>query len=255
MKKSTLLAVMALLLSLAVASAYAQTAEPSQTQTKTQAKTQTQTQSGTMTQTQTQTGTMNQGAADQIQVKTQSGAMTQAQTGRPVDEGETLDKVNDEADMTQKKLQKRLLNFENANGSDAFGGIERHGGDFVGEGGPHGPMGSAGDTGDADELLKFLGLDEQLFTSGEQTASGSANHYGQGLVDWSAETAHGAELGTGEPGPFGYQADVDQSFGPLPNAALGHAGDVTFGPGGSDDPGESDGTSPSGVLAARQGRR
>nr|MEE4266870.1 hypothetical protein [Candidatus Krumholzibacteria bacterium] len=97
---------------------------------------------------------------------------------------------SDDCDQIPNAMQLRTHNFEDANGLDGNGGIHRHGGDFVGEGGPHGPLG----TGPDDELLKFLGMDEMIMLqNGMLFGFMSVYHYGPGE----------SQVGVEDPGHFG----------------------------------------------------
>jgi hypothetical protein len=268
MKKSTLLSVLVMILSLVAASAFAQTEEPSQAQN--QAKNQAQSQTQSQTQAQTQ-------AKAQVQAQSQEAGAVQAQTQQQAQVSEQVQAQNanqfqtqagvteDDSDKSmdqvqyKKMLQLRKLNYADANGVDANGGIHRNGADFVGEPGPHGYPRMQGEN-DAEELEKFLGIDEMFVTgdpSMNMSRAGSVNSYnaeamlGRSLGPW------GPMQGVEDPAPYGHLGDFDAAFGPQPDAAFGMGGDVHFGPGGSDDDtGGSGEASPSGTLSGlRQGRR
>lgn len=129
-----------------------------------------------------------------------------------------------------QQLQLRELNYADAPGLDANGGIHRNGADFVGEGGPHG---SAGMSGETDKI--FIDEDGDGFCDLQGTGDGDG--VGDMLqLQWQHRWSGEQEAGQGTGEPHGGSA-----FGP--------------GDGTGDGTGDCDGTSSATISQVRQGRR
>lgn len=122
--------------------------------------------------------------------------------------------------QAQEQLKERVLNYDEANGEDAFGGIVRNGGDYVETGGPHGPVGPGPDEGATDgETVEKLFIDEDgdgfCDLRSEDGAQGDVeavrDRTGDGDMTRDGETEmETREQGPGEAGPW---SDNETGFG------------------------------------------
>ena len=105
-------------------------------------------------------------------------------------------------EQAQEQVQERQLNYDDAPGQDANGGIVRNGGDYAEEGGPHGPVGPGpDDEEDGEDTVKSMFIDEDGdgFCDGKQ---GDGDGDGDGTMNQVGEMAkEQRKLGAGEQGP------------------------------------------------------
>jgi len=184
---------MMLLVGMLAMSAMAQTGDPTQTQAKPEDPLKTQTIDRTFD------GADSDGTGTATHTQQFSG---------PESMGEASGKGDGTADDGLKSIdgetdgvKERTLNYVDAPGIDANGGIVRNGGDFVEEGGPHGPIGPGPDESNLFIDENSDGFNDYVKTLGED---------GTGTMTLDGKLENERQIhGPGVAGPY----DVEDGFG------------------------------------------